>query len=491
MSQLDPAEAREIARRHLRRVLEDMDQGDVELGAVSLEESNQDEAGMTAAVNELKAALRTNDPSAVSSEVDETLQAEGKESPEGSEARHRLGIELLKATTTAAETALARLRGDVDQEEALRAKAAAPAEPVKPAEPVQPQTPTILEAFEDFAKEKRQTGKWTRETSADDNREGVRQCTEIIGNKRVGEVTREDCKTLRDRLLQLPSNWTKRPEYRDKTIPELLEMDIPEDKRLRPNTVNQTIGKLSSLLKYMVREGVIPNNPASEISVAYRPESYGAFSTEQLKLLFNSKRYTKSKHDRPWKFWLPLLGLYTGARLGELAQLQLTDVTEEQDIPMLWIQDESGNEAVAEKQTKTEAARRRVPIHSQLQALGFLDHVATQRERGNVQVFPSLEPGHRGRWSDQPSRWFSQLRQSVGLNKYKGRYGFHSFRSTVITRLLQDYPEQHVQEIVGHEQGSVTYDVYFKGLDAERLRDMVESLDYGLDFEALKGTRPR
>lgn len=60
----------------------------------------------------------------------------------------------------------------------------------------------------------------------------------------------------------------------------------------------------------------------------------------------------------------PLLALYHGLRLGEVAGLQVRDVGEENGQAMLLIR--SGK-----RQLKTNAARRDIPLHPQLERLGF------------------------------------------------------------------------------------------------------------------------
>lgn len=72
----------------------------------------------------------------------------------------------------------------------------------------------------------------------------------------------------------------------------------------------------------------------------------------------------------PAAYWIPLLGLFTGARIGELCQLQVTDITTDSAGPVLRISDEAEGARV-----KTAAGARTVPIHSELCRLGFLDYV--------------------------------------------------------------------------------------------------------------------
>ncbi len=55
---------------------------------------------------------------------------------------------------------------------------------------------------------------------------------------------------------------------------------------------------------------------------------YHPFTLEDLKALFESADYRHQSFQRASEFWIPLMGLYTGARINELAQLLVSDITE-------------------------------------------------------------------------------------------------------------------------------------------------------------------
>ena len=63
-------------------------------------------------------------------------------------------------------------------------------------------------------------------------------------------------------------------------------------------------------------------------------------------------------------FWLPILGYYTGARLGELVQLHLDDVILTGPIPFIRITEEGGEQGTAHaKSVNSNAGVRQVPLH--------------------------------------------------------------------------------------------------------------------------------
>ncbi len=117
-------------------------------------------------------------------------------------------------------------------------------------------------------------------------------------------------------------------------------------------------------------------------------------------------------------YWVPLLALYSGARIGELAGLLVADV-------------ESGDSSPARfliGKAKTRAGRREIMLHPELLRLGFLDYVAAMKEQGRTRLFPAtgiLPDGTTGKYL---SDWFGTYRVAQGAEK-PGQ-DFHSVRTT-------------------------------------------------------------
>lgn len=60
-----------------------------------------------------------------------------------------------------------------------------------------------------------------------------------------------------------------------------------------------------------------------------------AFTESDLKTLFRHPYFQGGERKHPHYYWLPVLGLYTGARLNELCQLHVCDVRRD-DESGLW-----------------------------------------------------------------------------------------------------------------------------------------------------------
>jgi integrase len=150
----------------------------------------------------------------------------------------------------------------------------------------------------------------------------------------------------------------------------------------------------------------------------------------ELRLLFNSPVFTTNVRPKGGggeaAYWLPLLGLFTGARQGELAPLCAGDVSTDEATGVVFItvtdDDERGT------RVKTASSRRVVPIHPELVKLGFLDVVEESRKQGGrtARLFPLLKPGPRGGYAEAWSKWFGRYIRGLGITN-KDRV-FHSFR---------------------------------------------------------------
>jgi integrase len=186
------------------------------------------------------------------------------------------------------------------------------------------------------------------------------------------------------------------------------------------------------------------------------------------------------------EFWLPLLGLFTGARLGELAQLEIADIRQSDGIDYIAITNEGVD---PEKSIKSNAGRRSVPIHSRLIELGFLDYIEAARRCGSGRLFPSLKRNPKGQFANA-SRDFSKYISAVNIPVVAGekKPTFHCLRHSFIDELRKKYGESDIQPLVGHEAKTVTrgYGVR-ETFDLEVRKKMVEAVEYpGISFTKMQ-----
>lgn len=105
---------------------------------------------------------------------------------------------------------------------------------------------------------------------------------------------------------------------------------------------------------------------------------------------------------------------------------------------------------------KTFARPRLVPVHFQLRRLGFLEHAADMRARGEALLFPGFAPtGPDDRMGHAFTRFWTEYRRGVGA--YLRGADLHACRHAVNTKLLnQLVPEAVIKHVLGHAQQGMT-----------------------------------
>jgi integrase len=147
---------------------------------------------------------------------------------------------------------------------------------------------------------------------------------------------------------------------------------------------------------------------------------------------------------------MPVLALFTGARVNELAQLHLSDIKQTKD--GVWVFD-INDEGI--KRFKTKASRRVIPIHPfLLDGLKILSWVEDLKAREEQRLFPELKEERDG-FGRTVSRWFNQFyRQRCGILVDDRKKDFHSFRTTFITTLVHHEVNERMRlQVAGHSPG--------------------------------------
>lgn len=155
-----------------------------------------------------------------------------------------------------------------------------------------------------------------------------------------------------------------------------------------------------------------------------------------------------SNDDKPLAD-LIAFGWYTGARIEELCLLNKDSVITVDGIKCFDF-----------LRSKSKASKRVLPIHPSL--LATVDRLC--EDTTDTFLIPAESADKYGKRSHAISKAFGRLRTAAGFSKL---HVFHSFRHTVVTQLIRaDVPDALAKELVGHETGSVTHDVYSKGASA-------------------------
>ena len=230
---------------------------------------------------------------------------------------------------------------------------------------------------------------------------------------------------------------------------------------------------VKSLLNYACNDlELIPKNPWRGLDIKAHTESpRQPWSDESLSKLFSHPIWRErwmpldKKAGASAAFWIPLLGLYSGARCSELCQLQTYDIKKESGVWMMQIHDGDPTQRI-----KTNAARRSIPLHDELLRLGFVQYFESVT-RGSL--WPNL-PKREGKAGGYFSQFFGGLRAELGIPP---SMSFHSFRHSARTNLIcEGVAESVVDRILGHiSTGSVGAKVYTH-LSNQKLQEAINNL---------------
>lgn len=332
---------------------------------------------------------------------------------------------------------------------------------------------------------------------------------ELMGDRRLDEVDRDVIKEYRDRRLpQVPARENKiRLTHKTGTVSESIKAIEGTDwPRISLPEQQKRISWLEEMFRWLLAEHWISDNPAIGIESggAYkrrvgkkRPQdARDAFSREELKQLFSHQWYqtgrgeqTKTQTYRefqPRNYWLPLLGLYTGARIRELCQMELKDIRQDDHGTWYFDINDSGSDSEPDsaKSLKNRHSMRRIPVHPHLLKLGLIDWRDRLEKAGFSRLFPELSYDPIKGYGKSSTKWFGSFLDSKFGWARDGKRTFHSFRHTLITecRNRHNIPEHVLAQITGHGRGSTAQgQVYTKDRAPHELFELISDVDFGIN----------
>ncbi|MCC2601611.1 DUF6538 domain-containing protein [Sphingopyxis yananensis] len=280
--------------------------------------------------------------------------------------------------------------------------------------------------------------------SIDSHRSEARKFVAHTGIKGVGAMTRADVLTYKASMIadgQSPAN------------------------------IKTRLARLSTVLGWAAENGHLAANPAKGITIKVPKKSKDKrqpFGPDDLNAIFAGPVHADG--ERPLRgrgeaaYWLPLLALFSGARLEEMAQLRAEDVARHSYVDgdgqtrhgwFIKIFEVDGEHGTT---VKTVDSERLVPVHPVLETLGFITFVKAQQDAGHVRLFHLLKPGAYGRLGNKWGEWWSgYMRSTIGITDK--RIVFHSFRHTFKDMARHcGLPEGVTRQIMGHSGEDVADD---------------------------------
>ncbi|MDP1730324.1 MAG: site-specific integrase [Devosia sp.] len=322
----------------------------------------------------------------------------------------------------------------------------------------------LWKEFKDYGKTE---GRWTDKTIGE-KEEHIALLLEILGSSTAARsVTRDDALRVRQALSRYPVNRRKLPSTRDKTLAELLAM--PGLRTLNWRTTNKYMHTYMGLFAWAEDNGRVEKSPFQKLALK-PPKDKGEarrapFTVEQLRKI--KRALAGNPALEPHRRWVTLLAMHSGARLNEVAQLDLTDIVQ---VDSIWCIDINVRQGPSgKKRLKNNSSARVVPIHPDVIEAGFLKYVSHVTPNPTGRLFPELRYDASEGYGRNVNRWFNDF-FLPRLELKTRQLTFHSLRHSVANLLrAAEVPEAHISAVLGHEQEAATTAGYGGGFPAWQL----------------------
>jgi integrase len=243
------------------------------------------------------------------------------------------------------------------------------------------------------------------------------------GETNVTAITKRDIKQVMEIVENLPKRVVQ--PYRSMTIQQLSECDdVPPDDLVGAEAIHKHLKIYKSLFKTFLTDSkdILKKSPSDGVVAAPTKARFGAYSAAEMRKFVG----WALKQPDGWEKWITLLLAYTGARRGELAKLEKSQVKFDEDSQRYYLLIAEGG------QGKTENATRQVVIHPKLIEWGFLDFVNRQWKE---KIFSPVA----GKNMPKIGKVLADVRDKIGisyLDDYGQRRLVYSFRHTMISTCL-------------------------------------------------------
>lgn len=337
---------------------------------------------------------------------------------------------------------------------------------------------SLSEALDAFHGERTAGGNSLAPKTTAEHRNAVRMFNEFMGiDIAVSAITKKHVIDYKHALLKTPNRYTMR--FPGLSLPQAIKANAESAQpfsMLAAKTVNMKwLSHLSSVLSWAVENGHIEFNPAQGVRVntgskAHQEPSYLAFTKSELDAIFGHRMFADPA-AYGLNQWALLVMLYTGVRnSSEMARMKLENIYCEQGVPVFDLADAS----------KNQGSKRLVPIHQDLERLGFLNHVENLKKRGETLLFPD--------WAARPDKvndWFNDI-YLVALGIKTKKKVFYCFRHTLATALARaGVPRELSKMISGHAPQEVA-SVYIQASPIELMAKELNKVKFELPIPGFK-----
>lgn len=316
----------------------------------------------------------------------------------------------------------------------------------------------------------------------------------------IADISPSDIRSFLEAMRQCPTNAKQR--FPERPLADAIQLNRARPKpypTVSANTIRDThFAVLRALFGYALSQEWLAASPAERVKVVGATKKGGtrpSFKMEELQALLQMPVFTGCRSDVQFgtpgdlrlddhRYWTPLLMLYTGARPSELGQLAVADVKLGGKTPYISILTEFDPSDPDDRPfyltCKTPNARREVPLHPKLVALGFDRYVFSMREAGCVRLFPKWKTPSDTRKLYSGASWIRRFNEKIipACSQRHPKPTFYSLRHTFKVAMVRQGIHPAIQnQMLGH--ANVGMDAhYFDAVTLDDLHEQIARIEY-------------
>lgn len=258
----------------------------------------------------------------------------------------------------------------------------------------------------------------------------------------ITKMTSKFFKDMQNILINIPVNYFKYKKYKEVPLNDVLKIDV---QKIANKTINVYFIILKDLFEYLVYEEYIDINPVTVKPLQEEDSGYIEYTDKEIEKLLNIKDVSILNIIK--------MGLYTGMRIGEIAELKKIDISEN---------------CFNIQHGKTKNSKRQIPIHQELKDI--VDH--------NIKYNDSEFLFLNGNKNIMTKKMSKVLKTLIPIPKKS----FHSLRKNFIQKLHSHKPKLDyyvINNLSGHTTKDLNFNVYNRGkLDINDLTEAINSVKY-------------
>ena len=339
---------------------------------------------------------------------------------------------------------------------------------------------------------------WAPKLTVSDKEKGrldhqIRRLIEFVGDKPANHLTKAEVREFMSWVARFPGR-RRPPDLNALPIRQLVERFERENAEreeadkwstLTYTTVGEWFGGYQRMFNHAVAMDQLDINPFDKLKKhvvrGAKSVKRRAYEGHEITAIFSKPMFTGFEGDgqqgyrdepgttivRDAKYWLPILGLFHGARLTELAAMPLADFrcVKRDDGEAIWFFDLTG------RKVKTAQSQRLVPLHPKLIELGWLVHVDALRQQGHAWLFPDLDHTNKNGAGHEFSKWWGNWSSKNGFDDPSITY--HSWRHTWKRWARESLVKEEMHDVISGHKAQTVGRGYGEGARIEALaRDM-------------------